>query len=84
MRLIERSDIRFSQTDWKTNQQMNVCYSRVAFSIEQAEKLKSREMKGGWMKNVEGWWFEAVEGFWSRTFVIVESISWPKYSVVDR
>ena len=74
MRLIERSDIRFSQTDWKTNQQMNVCYSRVAFSIEQAEKLKSREMKGGWMKNDERWmmkdegcWFQAVEGFWLMT-----------------
>ena len=63
MRLIERSDIRFSQTDWKTNQQMNVCYSRVAFSIEQAEKLKSREMKGGWMKNVEGWWFKDMISF---------------------
>ena len=45
---------------------------------KQAEKLKSREMKEGWMKNDdgwmkndegwrlndEGWWFQAVEGFW--------------------
>ena len=45
--------------------------------IKQAEKLKSREMKEGWMKNDEGWmknyegwkmndeewWFQAVEGF---------------------
>ena len=48
---------------------------------KQAEKLKSREMKEGWMKNdkgwmkddegwmknEEGWWFQAVEGFWWRT-----------------
>ena len=47
---------------------------------KQAEKLKSREMKEGWMKNDggwmkderrmmndEGWWFQAVEGFWWRT-----------------
>ena len=48
---------------------------------KQAEKLKSREMKGGWMKNdegwiknddgwrinEEGWWFQAVEGFWLWT-----------------
>ena len=45
--------------------------------IKQAEKLKSREMKEGWMKSDEGWmknderwmmkdegcWFQAVEGF---------------------
>ena len=48
---------------------------------KQAEKLKSREMKEGWMKNeewwlkndegwrmnVEGWWFQAVEGFCQLT-----------------
>ena len=48
---------------------------------KQAEKLKSREMKEGWMKNDvewmkndegwrlndEGWWFLAVEGFWFMT-----------------
>ena len=53
---------------------MLVCY-------KQAEKLKSREMKEGWMKNNEkllkndegwkmndeGWWFQAVEGFCFRT-----------------
>ena len=46
-------------------------------AFKQAEKLKSREMKKGWMKNDEGWmknddgwmmsdewWsFQAVEGF---------------------
>ena len=50
-------------------------------SIKQAEKLKSCEMKEGWMKNdvewmkndegwrlnYEGWWFLAVEGFWFMT-----------------
>ena len=43
----------------------------VLITMEQAEKLKSREMKEGWMKNDEcwrlndeGWWFLAVEGFW--------------------
>ena len=48
--------------------------------MKQAEKLKSREMKEGWMKNDEGrimkevWWmkdegwrFQAVEGFWGGT-----------------
>ena len=53
---------------------MLVCY-------KQAEKLKSREMKEGWMKNDEkllkndegwkmndeGWWFQAVEGFCFKT-----------------
>ena len=41
---------------------------------KQAEKLKSREMKEGWMKNDERWrindavwWFQAVEGFWFMT-----------------
>ena len=48
---------------------------------KQAEKLKSREMKEGWMKNDggwmkndegwkmndEGWWFQAVEWFCFRT-----------------
>ena len=41
---------------------------------QQAEKLKSCEMKEGWMKNDtgwmkndEGWWFQAVEGFWLQT-----------------
>ena len=34
---------------------------------KQAEKLKSCEMKEGWMKNDEGWWFQAVEGFWFMT-----------------
>ena len=48
---------------------------------KQAEKLKSREMKEGWMKSDEGWmknderwrmndavwWFQAVEGFWFMT-----------------
>ena len=48
---------------------------------KQAEKLKSREMKEGWMNNDEywmnndegwmvndeGWWFQAVEGFWWQT-----------------
>jgi len=51
------------------------------FVIKQAEKLKSREMKEGWMKNDEGWmkndegwkmndegwWFQAVEGFCFKT-----------------
>ena len=57
---------------------------------KQAEKLKSRKMKEGWMKNDEcwrlndeGWWFQAVEGFcdWLTdrqtdgwTFVNVESL----------
>ena len=44
--------------------------------VKQAEKLKSREMNEGWMKNDEGWmkdeqrmmndegwWFQAVQGF---------------------
>ena len=31
-------------------------------SQKQAEKLKSHEMKEGWMKNDEGWWFQADEG----------------------
>ena len=49
--------------------------------MKQAEKLKSREMKEGWMKNDEGWkmndegwkmkdegwWFQAVEGFCFKT-----------------
>ena len=59
--------------------------------IKQAEKLKSCEMKEGWMKNDEcwrmndeGWRFQVVEGFcdWrtdertnERTFVNVESLS---------
>ena len=35
---------------------------------KQAEKLKSREMKEGWMKNVEGWMmkdddFKLLRGF---------------------
>ena len=48
---------------------------------KQAEKLKSCEMKEGWMKCDEGWmknderwrindavwWFQAVEGFWFMT-----------------
>ena len=51
-------------------------------SQKQAEKLKSREIKEGWMKNdkgwmkddegwmknEEGWWFQAVEGFCFKTF----------------
>ena len=54
---------------------------REAFKKKQAEKLKSREMKEGWMKNDkawmkndegwkmndEGWWFQAVEGVCFRT-----------------
>ena len=46
----------------------------MVFREKQAEKLKSRQMKEGWMKNDEGWmkndegwWFQAVEGFWWRT-----------------
>ena len=38
---------------------------------KQAKKIKSREMKEGWvkkdeglMKNDEGWWYQAVVGFW--------------------
>ena len=27
----------------------------IFYTIKQAEKLKSREMKEGWMKNDEGW-----------------------------
>ena len=58
---------------------------------KQAEKLKSRKMKEGWMKNDEGWkvkdegWgFQAVEGFCfktdgqttnEQTFAIVELLS---------
>ena len=41
---------------------------------QQAEKLTSREMKEGWIKNDEGrmendegWWFQAVDGFWLQT-----------------
>ena len=64
---------------------------RNCINIKQAEKLKSREMKEGWMKNDEcwrmndeGWRFQVVEGFcdWrtdertnERTFVNVESLS---------
>ena len=49
--------------------------------MKQAKKLKSREMKEGWMKsdegwiknyegwrmNDEGWWFQVVEGFCRQT-----------------
>ena len=49
--------------------------------MQQAEKLKSCELKEGWMKsdegwlkndegwkmNDEGWWFQAVEGFCFKT-----------------
>ena len=31
--------------------------------IEQAEDLKSREMKEGWMKNDEEWWWMNEEGW---------------------
>ena len=44
---------------------------RITVLMKQAEKLKSCEMKEGWvkndegwMKNDEGWWYLAVEGFW--------------------
>ena len=50
---------------------------RYAFKKKQAEKLKSREMKEGWMKNDEGWikndagwmmddegWVMKDEGWW--------------------
>ena len=50
---------------------------QINLSKKQAEKLKSHEMKEGWMKNDEGWmkndegwminelgwWFQAIEGF---------------------
>ena len=53
----------------------------IFYTIKQAEKLKSREMKEGWMKSDEGWmknderwrmndavwWFQVVEGFWFMT-----------------
>ena len=41
--------------------------------LKQAEKLKSREMKEGWMKNDEGWmkndegWKMNDEGWWFQT-----------------
>ena len=49
--------------------------------FKQAEKLKSCEMKEGWLKSDEGWkknderwmmkdegcWFQAVEGIWFMT-----------------
>ena len=60
-------------------------------ALKQAEKLKSREMKEGWMKNDEGWmkyeWrmmkdddFKLLRGFDygqtnEQTFVILESLS---------
>ena len=31
-------------------------YKQYERENKQAEKLKSREMKEGWMKNDEGWW----------------------------
>ena len=43
-------------------------------NTKQAEKLKSREIKEGWMKNDEvwikndeGWWYQVVEGFCRQT-----------------
>ena len=58
--------------------QLLVVFSYIPFNEnKQAEKLKSREMEHGWMKNDErwmknddgwrmndeGWWLPAVEGF---------------------
>ena len=59
------------------------CGANCVTLSKQAEKLKSREMKEGWMKSDEGWmknderwmmkdegcWFQAVEGFWLMTDV---------------
>ena len=59
--------------------QMEKKLTKMKKVLQQAEKLKSREMKEGWMNNDEGWWrmkdkwwrmndegwwFQAVEGFW--------------------
>ena len=66
---------------------VKIKYLNFNILIQQAEKLKSREMKEGWMKNDE-WWrmndedddFKLLKGFADertdkQTFVIVESIS---------
>ena len=55
---------------WWTNEQTDISLNNVAMLEKQAEKLKSRKMKEGWMKNDEcwrmndeGWRFQVVEGF---------------------
>ena len=73
-KLIHNSDMYLkkqfiiSERRWRTTHNSNTIF-------KQAEKLKSREMKEGWMKNDkgwlkndegwkmkdEGWWFQAVD-----------------------
>ena len=68
-------EIAWLHYDWTMNYLSSINWCIVTLwcyiLFKQAEKLKSREMKEGWMKNVEGWmmndegwWYQAVEGFW--------------------